>query len=146
MIRNNDATMLKEAEVQERFVRAVGARGQNARKEATAVELRVDLETASLPKDVKARLRVLAGRRLTTDGVLVIVSRAYRSQADNRDAAHARLVSLLQRAAVPATTRRPARPRRHERDRRLAAKHRRAAVKQSRHPRLADDDETASLA
>ena len=132
MIRINDATTLKDADVEERFVRAFGPRGQNARRKATAVELRVDLATASLPADVKARLRALAARQLRSDRVRVIVSRAYRSQAENRDAAHARLVSLLQRATIAPRVRRPTRPRREVRERRLAAKHRHAAVKASR--------------
>jgi len=132
MIQINQATTLQDGDVDERFVRAFGPGGQNPRKEATAVELRVDLEAAALPADVKERLRLLAGRRVTADGVLVIVSRAYRSQAENRDAAHARLVSLLQRAATPPPVRRPTRPRRTVRERRLAAKHHRAAVKQAR--------------
>ena len=134
MIQINDATTLKDGDVDERFVRAFGPGGRNPRKEATAVELRVDLAAAALPADVKQRLRLLAGRRVTTDGVLVIVSRAYRSQMENRAAAHARLVSLLQRAATPTPARRPTRPRRTVRERRLAAKHRQAAVRQARAP------------
>src|SRR6185295_2966717 len=74
MIQINEATTLQDGDVDERFVRAFGPGGQNPRKEATAVELRVDLEAAALPADVKERLRLLAGRRVTADGVLVIVS------------------------------------------------------------------------
>lgn len=132
MIQINEATTLKDGDVEERFVRAFGPQGQKPRRQATAVELRVELEATALPADVKERLRLLAGRRVTTDGVLVIVSRAYRSQMENRAAAHARLVSLLQRAATPAPARRPTRPRRAVRERRLAAKHHQAAVKQAR--------------
>jgi ribosome-associated protein len=132
MIHITEAIALDDREVEERFVRATGPGGQNARKEATAVEWRLDIGRSSLPADVKTRLRSLAGRRVTTRGVLVIVSRAFRSQADNREAARARFVALLQRAAAPPALRRPTRPRRAVRERRQASKRLRSAVKQSR--------------
>ena len=75
MIQVTDSIVLNDREVKERFVRATGARGQNVNKEATAVELRVDIERTSLPSDVKKRLMTLAGRHVTTGGVLVVVSR-----------------------------------------------------------------------
>jgi ribosome-associated protein len=135
MIRITEDTALDDREVEERFVRAIGPGGQNARKEATAVELRLDIGASSLPADVKERLISLAGRRVTTGGVLVVVSRAYRSQAENRDAAHARFVALLQRAAASPTTRRATKPRRAVREQRLASKKLRGEVKQSRSSR-----------
>src|ERR1051325_1249268 len=110
----------------------MGPAGQNIRNEETAVELRVDIAASSLPEEVKERLRLLAGRTVTKDGVLVVVSRVHRSQADNRDAAHARLLAFLQRAATPPKTRRPAKPRRAIREERLVSKKRRGAVKASR--------------
>lgn len=97
-------------EAEERFVRATGPGGQNARKEATAVELRLDMKRSSLPKAVKVRLAKLAGRAVTGEGVLVIVSRAQRSQAANRQAARFRLGRLLRRAATPPAVRRATKP------------------------------------
>ena len=93
--------VLDEREVTERFVRSTGPGGQNLNRDATAVELRLDIGRSSLPRDVQARLIALAGRHITTGGVLVVVGRAHRSQAENRDAARARLVALLKRAAKP---------------------------------------------
>jgi ribosome-associated protein len=87
MIHITDTTVHDNSEIVERFVRATGARGQNGGKEATAVELRCDIGKSSLPPDVKRRLIGLAGRAVTRDQLLTVVSRADRSQAKNRDSA-----------------------------------------------------------
>jgi ribosome-associated protein len=99
MTRLTDSIVFDDHDVQERFVRATGSGGINVDKDATAVELRLDLRKSSLPADLKARLTALAGRHVTHDGVLVVVSRAFRSQAKNRDAARARLMALVTLAA-----------------------------------------------
>jgi ribosome-associated protein len=138
MIQVTDAIILNDREIKERFVRATGPGGQNVNKDATAVELRLDIGRSSLPSDVKERLIALAGRHVTTDGVLMVVSRVHRSQAQNRDAAHARLVALLKRAARPPKTRKATEPGRAGREERLIAKHRQGAVKRARSRR--DDD------
>jgi len=138
MIRITDTVALNHREIKERFVRASGPRGQNLNKEATAVELRVDIGASSLPPEVKERLTALAGRHVTTGGVLVIVSRALRSQVQNREAARARLVTLLKRAAKPAPRRKGTTPGRAEREGRLISKHRQSAIKRSRSERQED--------
>ena len=138
-MRVTDSITIDEHDVQERFVRAIGPGGQNPRKEETAVELRLDVDKSSLPADVKKRLLTLAGRAVTTDGVLVVVSRVHRSQADNREAARVRLMALLRRAANPPKRRRPTKPRDRVREERLAAKRRRSVVKLSR-SRPSEDD------
>ena len=138
MIRVTDTIVLEDRDVKERFVRASGPGGQNVKKEATAVELRVDIARASLPPDVKERLLALAGKHVTTEGELVPVSRAYRSQAQNREAAHARLLVLVKRAAKAPKIRKATKPRAAVREKRLIAKERHSAVKRSRRGR--DDD------
>jgi ribosome-associated protein len=123
---------IDDREISERFVRASGPGGQNVNKVATAVELRFDVRASSLPEDVKARLIAVAGRRITADGVLLIDSREHRTQAQNREAARARLVALLQRAARRPRKRRPTRPTAAARENRLTSKKRRSAVKELR--------------
>jgi ribosome-associated protein len=138
MIQITDDLAIDERHLTERFVRAAGPGGQNVNKVATAVELRLDVDAAGLPPDVAARLKTLAGRRMTADGVLLIDSREHRTQAQNREAAMERLVALVRQAARRPKKRRPTKPGRAAREKRLSAKKRRGEVKALRGRR--DDD------
>ena len=121
-----------ERELEERFVRSSGPGGQNVNKVATAVELRFDVKASSLPEDVKRRLVVLAGRRMTAEGVLVLDSRVHRSQLQNREAARERLLELLRRASHKPKARRKTRPSKSAKEKRLVAKVSRARIKKGR--------------
>ena len=105
------------------FVRSSGPGGQNVNKVASAVQLRYDLEgSVVLSEPVKSRLRHLSGRRLTTDGALLIVAREHRSQEQNRREAEERLAELVRRALVPPKVRKATAPTRGARERRLETK------------------------
>ena len=131
-IRITPTIALDEREFDEHFVRASGPGGQNVNKVSTAVELRFDIHASSLPPDVKARLLALAGHRVTADGLLLIDSREHRTQSQNREAARARLVALVQHAAKRPTLRRATKPRKGAREKRLDTKKRRGEIKASR--------------
>ena len=129
MIRITDNIAIDDREIDERFVRASGPGGQNVNKVSTAVELRFDVNASSLPIDVRDRLVRLAGNRMTSGGVLLIDSREHRTQGQNREAARARLVALLQHAARRPRTRRPTKPKRAAKEKRLESKRQRSEVK-----------------
>jgi ribosome-associated protein len=129
---------IPEAELEERFVRASGPGGQHVNKVATAVELRFDAARSSvLRDDVLARLRTIAGTRMTADGVLVIDARRHRTQAQNRQDARDRLAALIRQALTPPRRRRKTHPTSSSVEKRIASKKRRAETKRAR-GRIAD--------
>jgi ribosome-associated protein len=110
-------------------VRASGAGGQNVNKVSSAVHLRFDIAASSLPEAVKARLLALTDQRITRDGVVVIKAQQHRSQEMNREAALRRLNQLVQSVAAPPRARRPTRPTRAAKRKRLEGKLRRGHIK-----------------
>jgi ribosome-associated protein len=141
MIRVTRSIEIDESEVHETFVRSSGPGGQNVNKVATAVQLRFDVaRSPSLPEDVRERLIRLAGKRMTEDGVLVIDARRHRTQLRNREDALERLVGLIRKAAVRPPKRRPTKPSRAAKEKRLDRKRQRAETKRRRRRvRPADD-------
>jgi ribosome-associated protein len=130
MIRITDDIAIDERELEERFIRASGPGGQNVNKLNTAVQLRFDVRhSPSLRDDVRARLERLAGQRLTNEGVLVITAQRHRTQERNRQDALDRLIELIRRAAVTPKPRRPTKPTKGSRERRLQGKKQRSTIK-----------------
>ncbi len=115
------------------FIRASGPGGQNVNKVASAVQLRFDLQHSdALPSEVKARLRALAGKRVTDAGILIITSRRYRTQERNRQEALRRLTALVLKALEKPKPRKKSRPSRHAIEKRLKEKRVRSTKKAQR--------------
>lgn len=135
MIRITGTIRLDEGELRERFVRSSGPGGQNVNKVATAVQLRFDIRnSSSLTEEVRERLILLAGKRVTREGVLVIEADQYRTQEQNRRDARERLIRWVRKAAEPPRARRITRPSAKSKERRLEEKHLRSEAKRVRKP------------
>jgi ribosome-associated protein len=132
---------IDDSELQFDFVHASGPGGQNVNKVATAVQLRFDVtHSDALPEDVRQRLIGLAGKRMTSEGVLILDSRQSRSQEANRQAALARFIDLVQQAAEKPNIRHNTRPTLASKQRRLQAKRQRGMIKSLRRTALGGDE------
>jgi ribosome-associated protein len=141
MLEITPTIFLDEKELTYEFIRASGPGGQNVNKVATAVQLRFNVTNSlSLLPEVKERLVRLAGSRITSGGILVIEAKRYRMQDQNRVDAQARLVALIQKAAIQPKDRRPTRPGASARAKRVDLKKRRGTIKKLRQSAPAHDD------
>jgi ribosome-associated protein len=123
---------IPEDALEERFLASSGPGGQNVNKVATAVQLRCDVFKLGLAPPVYARLKVLAGSRITSAGEILITARTHRTQEANRQEARARLAEMIAKAHIRPTRRVKTKVSRAAKARRVDAKKERSSVKQAR--------------
>lgn len=133
MIEITPSIQVDERELLIDFVRASGPGGQNVNKVATAAQLRFDVRASSLPEDVKQRLSKLAGNRMTSEGVLLIEAKRFRTQQQNREDAIRRFIELVRKSLIKPKARRKTKPTQAAKEERLKEKKRRGEIKKMRH-------------
>ncbi|HAV76542.1 MAG TPA: aminoacyl-tRNA hydrolase [Anaerolineae bacterium] len=135
MIQITPTIQIDEREIQFEYIRASGPGGQNVNKVATAVQLRFNVTTTSLPDEVKQRLINFAGNRVTKEGILIIEAKKFRTQEQNREDATRRFLELVRRSIIKPRKRIKTIPTRSSHEKRIKAKKQRGAIKKTRQNR-----------
>jgi ribosome-associated protein len=133
MVQITPSISINENEIEEHFIRSPGPGGQKVNKTESAVQLRFNARSSpALSNAIFLRLKPLAGRRMTRDGVIVITANRFRAQEQNRRDAMERLIALIREAAVPPKYRRPTKPSKGAIQSRLDSKRRQSEIKKRR--------------
>ncbi len=132
MIFINDKVSIDESEIDCSAIRSQGAGGQNVNKVSSAIHLRFDIKSSSLPQFYKDKLLALKDSRLTKDGILVIKSQQSRVQQQNKESAIERLIEIINNAVKTQPPRKPTKPTRSSKMKRMDSKTKRGQIKQIR--------------
>lgn len=132
MLKISDKIQIREQEVRYEAIRAQGAGGQNVNKVSTAIHLRFDISDSSLPGSVKERLLSMGDQRISKEGIIVIKAQTHRSQEKNREDAFNRLKNLILKAAHVSKKRKPTRPSKRAKNKRMDHKSKRGKLKKLR--------------
>ena len=132
MLEISQNVSIPDNEIEISAIRAQGSGGQNVNKVSSAIHLRFDIKSSSLPDFYKQRLLALRDKRITKDGVIIIKAQKYRTQEKNRDDALERLREIIKNVTAVQKTRRPTKPSRASQKRRMDSKTQRSKIKKLR--------------